>query len=81
MLLSVCSTLSISSHFYWLLQNTIINWGFPRGSGGKESACNAGVSGSIPGWEGPLDNEMATHSSILAWKVQWTEEPDYSLWG
>ena len=27
------------------------------------------------GWEDPLDNEMATHSSILAWKIPWTEEP------
>ena len=26
-------------------------------------------------WEDPLDNEMATHSSILAWKIPWTEEP------
>ena len=26
-------------------------------------------------WEGPLEEEMATHSSILAWKVPWTEEP------
>ena len=28
-----------------------------------------------PGWEDPLEKEMATHSSILAWKIQWTEEP------
>ena len=27
------------------------------------------------GWEGPLEKEMATHSSILAWKIPWTEEP------
>ena len=27
------------------------------------------------GWEDPLDNEMATHSSTLAWKIPWTEEP------
>ena len=27
------------------------------------------------GWEGPLEKEMATHSSILAWKTPWTEEP------
>ena len=27
------------------------------------------------GWEGPLEEEMATHSSILAWKAPWTEEP------
>ena len=28
-----------------------------------------------PGWEDPLEKEMATHSSILAWKIPWTEEP------
>ena len=27
------------------------------------------------GWEDPLEREMATHSSILAWKISWTEEP------
>ena len=27
------------------------------------------------GWEEPLEKEMATHSSILAWKIPWTEEP------
>ena len=43
------------------------------------------------GWEDPLEEEMTTHSSILAWKVPWTEEPGglqsmgslvgSSLWG
>ena len=28
-----------------------------------------------PGWEDPLKEEMATHSSILAWEISWTEEP------
>ena len=27
------------------------------------------------GWEDPLEKEMATHSSIPAWKIPWTEEP------
>ena len=27
------------------------------------------------GWEDPLEKEMATHSSTLAWKIPWTEEP------
>ena len=27
------------------------------------------------GWEDPLEKEMATHSSILSWRVPWTEEP------
>ena len=34
------------------------------------------------GWEDPLEKEMAIHSSIIAWKIPWTEEPlGYSLWG
>ena len=43
--------------------------GFPGGSEGKASACNAGDPGFIPGWEDPLEKETATHSSILAWKI------------
>ena len=31
--------------------------------------------GSVPGSEDPLEKEMATHSSILAWRILWTEEP------
>ena len=27
------------------------------------------------GWEDPLEKEMATHSSILAWRIPWTEDP------
>ena len=50
--------------------------GFPRSSVGKESACNAGDLGLIPGREDPLEKETATHSSILAWRIPWTEEPD-----
>ena len=30
----------------------------------------------LPGWEGTLEKEMATCSSILAWEIPWTEEPD-----
>ena len=31
--------------------------------------------GLTPGWEDPLEEGMATHSSILAWRIPWTEEP------
>ena len=48
--------------------------GFPGGSYGKASVCNAGNPGSM-GREDPLEKEMATHSSTLAWKIPWTEEP------
>ena len=49
--------------------------GFLGGLEGKESACQAGDSGSIPGLGNPLEEEMATHSSILAWRIPWTKEP------
>ena len=49
--------------------------GLPWDLRGKESSCNAEDIGSIPGWEDPLEKEVATQSSILAWKTQWTEEP------
>ena len=50
--------------------------GLPRWLTGKESACSAVDLRSVPGSEDPLEKEMATHSSILAWKIPWTEEPD-----
>ena len=44
-------------------------------SDGKESACNAGAWVQSLGEEDPLEKKMATHSSILACKIPWTEEP------
>ena len=40
----------------------------------KNPLATAGDLGLIP-WEDPLAKEMATHSSILAWRIPWTEEP------
>ena len=48
---------------------------FPGGSDGKASACNVGDPGSTRGLGRSPAKEMATHSSILAWKIPWTEEP------
>ena len=48
---------------------------FPGGSDGKASACNAGDPGQSLGREDLLQKEMAPHSSILAWRIPWTEEP------
>ena len=48
---------------------------FPGGSVVKNPPANAGDLGSIPGVEDPLEKEMATYSSILAWRIPWTEEP------
>ena len=42
---------------------------FPGGSEGKESACSAGDLSSIPGLGRSLEEGMATHSSILAWRI------------
>ena len=48
--------------------------GFPGGSDGKESTCNTGDPGSIPG-SGGSPGEGKTHSSVLAWRIPWTEDP------
>ena len=102
--------------FWWLLVLLLTHYDFPDSSVGKESACNAGDPGSIPGsersvgegigypgkcswaslvaqlvknrpamwetwvrslrWEGErLEKGKATHSSILVWRIPWTEEP------
>ena len=37
---------------------------------------NAGGASLSLDWEDPLEKEMATHSSVLAWVVPWAEEPD-----
>ena len=39
----------------------------------KHLPANAADTGLIPGSEDPLEDEMATHSSILAWEIPWTE--------
>ena len=49
-------------------------WGFPGGSDGKESACNAGGLSSIPGSGRSPGEQMTTQPSILAWREPWTEE-------
>ena len=58
---------------------SILTWsfiGFSGSSDGKESAHNAGSLSLIPVFRRPpLEKEMATHSSILACKIPWTEEP------
>ena len=52
--------------------------GFPGGSVVMNLPANVrdtGDMGSIPGLGDPLEKEMATHSSILAWRILWTVEP------
>ena len=57
-----------------LSSNVTFLGGFPGGSDGKQSACNSGGPGSISQWENPLEKGMAAHSSILPWRIPWTEE-------
>ena len=52
-------------NFYWSM-------GFPHSSVGKESACNAGDPSLIPGLGSSPGGGVATHSSILAWRIPWT---------
>ena len=54
--------------------------GFSGGTSGKKktppaSAGDARDAGSILGWEDPLEEGMATHLGIYAWRISWTEEP------
>ena len=54
---------------------TIVNpIGFLGSSADKESTCSAGDLGSIWGWK-DLEKSMANCSSILVWRIPWTEEP------
>ena len=45
----------------------------------KNPLANAGDMVQSLGWENPLEKEMATHSTTLAWKIPWTEEPGMGL--
>jgi len=54
-----------------------VEWGFPGGASGKEPTCQYRRQGTWVqslGEEDPLEEGMATHSSILAWRIPWTEE-------
>ena len=60
------------------LEHLVIHLGFPDGSVGIKSACNAGDQETWVrslGREDSLEEEMAMHSRILAWEIPWTEEP------
>ena len=52
--------------------------GFPCSASGKETACQCRIKEiqvRSLGWEDPLEEGLATHSSILAWRIPWTEDP------
>ena len=75
LILCIALLTSVSILITIILKTLLGKLHFPDGSDGKASAYNAGDLGSIPGWEDLLEKEMATHSSILARKFPWTEEP------
>ena len=53
-------------------------YGLPLWLSGEESSCKAGpqeTEAQSLGQEDPLEEEMAAHSSMLAWKIPWTVEP------
>ena len=53
-------------------------WGVPGGAIGKEPTCHCRrleMRVRSLGWEDPLEEDITTHSSILAWRIPWTEEP------
>ena len=63
----------------------IYDLGLPWWGSSRDSTCKARVSGgagSIPGWGRSLEEGMATHSSIPAWRIPWAEEPGgVQSWG
>ena len=69
-----------TTFFYSIILGDV---GFPGGSDGKESACNAGNLHWILGPEDYLEKGIAIHFSFLAWTIPWTEESGrlYILWG
>ena len=68
-----CSEITKFIHWNRILCPT----GFPRGSDSRESACSADSSTWVQflGQEDPLEKGLATGSTILAWRIPWTEEP------
>ena len=62
--------------FLFIVLKLEYKWkGFSGGSDNKESACNSGDLGLIPEWGRSPGERKAAHSSILAWRILWTEEP------
>ena len=71
-MIAALSTLQNHGH---IVQNryTISFWGFPSGADGKPAMQETWIKSLGP--EHPLEEGMTTHSSILAWRIPWTETP------
>ena len=72
---SVDSIMLVSSYvwLYFIIGKTLHSVGFPGGSKNLPAMWQTWVQSL--GWEDPLEKEIATHFSILPWKIPWTEEP------
>ena len=55
--------------------SNVITWGFPGGSATKDSACNVGDPGSIPGLERSPGEGSGNPLHYSCWRIPWTEEP------
>ena len=66
----------------WSLQSRKFEASFLGGSSVKNLPAMQEMEVQSLGWEDPREEEMATHSSILAWRIPWTEEPGglKSIW-
>ena len=68
-----------SVNIYHIEWNYVRGFAFPDGTSGKEPTQPMQEMQDTQvrslGWEDPLEKGMATHSSILAWRIPWTEDP------
>ena len=58
-----------------VFQSVCVGMGISSGSVVKNPPANDGDLVRSLGWEDPMKKEMATHSSLLAWEIPWTEKP------
>ena len=72
-----CPVVAVASWPAYRFLRRQVRWlpWLPGGSDGKASVYNVGDLGSSPGLGRSLEKEMAIHSSTIAWKIPWTEEP------
>ena len=66
---------SLLAYLLGALSQACLDQGLPWWLSGKESPCNAGDASLIPGQKDPMEEDMATHFSIFAWRILWTGEP------
>ena len=70
-----CMWISYANTICWRECPFPTYWIWFGGPDSKETACNAEDLGPIPGSGRSLEKGLTTHSSILAWRIPWTEEP------